>query len=45
MRAFMTSYEFYRETAHILSAKHGDELFDYIIHSMDNDGGFLRTGW
>ena len=41
----MTSYEFYREIAFILSAKNGDRLFDYIIHSMDNDGGFLRTRW
>ena len=41
----MTSYEFYRETAHILSAQHGDKLFDYIIHSMDDNWDFLRTRW
>lgn len=41
----MTRYELYREIACILSPKHSDELFDYIIHAMDDDGGFLRTRW
>lgn len=41
----MTGYELYRKIAHILSAKNSDKLFDYIIHSMDDDGGFLRTRW
>ncbi len=39
----MTIYDFYRRVAEILSPKHVDELFDYIIHSMDDDGGFLRS--
>lgn len=43
MGAVMTAYELCREISDILSEKHSDELFDYIIHSMDDDGGFLRS--
>lgn len=39
----MTTYEFYRQTAKILAQTKEDELFDYMIHSMDSNGGFLRS--
>ncbi|MCH5274867.1 MAG: hypothetical protein J1E65_03430 [Lachnospiraceae bacterium] len=39
----MTKYEFYKQIASILSPNNSEALFDYIIHSMDNDGFFLRS--
>ena len=39
----MTRYEFYKKVASILTKNNADALFEYIIHSMDDDGGFLRT--
>lgn len=39
----MTTYEFYRKTARILTSSNEDALFDYIIHSMDDNGSFLRS--
>lgn len=38
-------YDFYRKVAKILAGENVDALFDYIIHAMDDDGGFLRTRW
>lgn len=39
----MTTYELYKKIASILAKNNSEALFDYIIHSMDNDGGFLRS--
>ena len=39
----MTKYEFYKQIASILSPNNSEALFDYIIHSMDNNGFFLRS--
>lgn len=36
-------YDFYRKLARILARDNEEELFQYIIHSMDDDGGFLRS--
>lgn len=36
-------YDFYRKLARILAKDNEEELFQYIIHSMDDDGGFLRS--
>ena len=41
----MTFFEMLHKTAEILAGDNADEFFDYIIHSMDDDGGFLRTRW
>lgn len=32
-------------TAEILAGENAEKLYDYILHSMDDDGGFLRTRW
>lgn len=36
-------HDFYRKLARILARDNEEELFQYIIHSMDDDGGFLRS--
>lgn len=41
----MKFYEVLHRTAEILAGENAEKLFDYIIHSMDDDGGFLRTRW
>ena len=41
----MTFYDELRRTAEILAGNNAEALFDHIIHSMDDDGGFLRTRW
>lgn len=39
-------YEILHRTAGILTNNNNTEaLFDYFIHAMDDDGGFLRTRW
>lgn len=38
-----TMYDFYHKVASTLSKKNADAIFDYIIHSMDDNGGFLRS--
>ena len=38
-------YDFYRKVAKILAKDNSEALFDYIIHAMDDDGGFLRSRW
>ena len=38
-------YDFYRRIAKILAKDNNDALFDYIVHAMDDDGGFLRSRW
>lgn len=41
-----TLYEMLRKTAEILTNNKNTELlYDYFIHAMDDDGGFLRTRW
>ena len=39
----MTTYELYKKIAYILAPDNNRALFDYIIHAMDNYGGFLRS--
>lgn len=39
----LTTYELYKKIASILAQNNSEALFDYIIHSMDNNGGFLRS--
>ena len=39
----MTAYQLYKRIANILAPKNNRELFDYIVHSMDSCGGFLRS--
>lgn len=39
----MTRYDLYKHISTILTKKNTNELFDYIIHSMDDNGGFLRS--
>lgn len=41
----MTFLETLHRTAEILAGENAEKLYDYIIHSMDDDGGFLRTRW
>ncbi len=41
----MTFLEALRITSEILAGENAEKLFDYILHSMDDDGGFLRTRW
>ena len=37
------THEFYKKVANILAKENGEKLFQYIIHAMDDNGGFLRT--
>ncbi len=39
----MKLYELLKKTSSILAKENADELFKYIIHSMDHNGGFLRS--
>lgn len=40
----MTFFETLRRTAEILTnGRNTEALYDYILHSMDDNGGFLRT--
>jgi len=39
----LTTYDLYRKISNILAPDHNRKLFDYIIHSTENYGGFLRT--
>lgn len=41
----MTFFEALHRTAEILAGDNAQYLYDYFIHSMDDDGGFLRTRW
>lgn len=41
----MTFFEILHRTAEILAGENAEKLYDYILHSMDDDGGFLRTRW
>lgn len=42
----VTFFEMLHKTAEILTnGKQTEALYDYMIHSMDDDGGFLRTRW
>lgn len=41
----MTFLEALRITSEILAGENAEKLYDYILHSMDDDGGFLRTRW
>ena len=42
----VTFFEMLHRTAEILTNnKNTEALFDYFIHAMDDDGGFLRTRW
>lgn len=41
----MTRYEFLYRISEILAPKQTEEFFDYLLHSSDDDGGFLRTRW
>ncbi len=39
----MTFLELFHKIAEILAGENAETLYDYILHSMDDDGGFLRT--
>ena len=39
----MKTHELYKNIASILTQKNSEELFDYIVHSMDYHGSFLRS--
>ena len=41
----MTLYDLLHQVAEKLTKEHSEELYDYLLHSMDDDGGFLRTRW
>lgn len=41
----MTFLGVLHRTAEILAGENAEKLYDYILHSMDDDGGFLRTRW
>lgn len=41
----MTLYELLHKVSAKLSEEHADAIFDYFIHAMDDNGGFLRTRW
>ena len=41
----MTLHELPRQAASILSPEYQEDLFDYFLHAMDDNGGFLRTRW
>lgn len=41
----MTFLDALRITSEILAGENSEKLFDYILHSMDDDGDFLRTRW
>ena len=39
----MTRYEYLYRIAEILVPEQTEEFYDYLLHSCDDDGGFLRT--
>lgn len=39
----LTLYELLRKVSSILGKNNANELFEYFIHSMDYNGGFLRS--
>ena len=39
----MTLYELLRKISSVLAKNNADKLFEYMIHSMDYNGGFLRS--
>ena len=39
----MNRYDFYKQISEILMKENAEKFFNYIIHSMDDNGGFLRT--
>ena len=39
----LTLYELLKKVSSILAKSNADELFEYTIHSMDYNGGFLRS--
>ena len=39
----MYSHEFIKKISYILAGENADQLFHYLIHSMDQNGSFLRT--
>lgn len=39
----LTLYELLKKVSSILAKNNADELFEYTIHSMDYNGGFLRS--
>lgn len=42
----VTFFEMLHRTAEILTnGRQTETLFDYMMHAMDDDGGFLRTRW
>ena len=41
----MTLFGALHRTAEILAEENAEKLYDYILHSMDDDVGFLRTRW
>ena len=40
---FLTLYKLLKEVSSILAKDNADKLFEYTIHSMDYNGGFLRS--
>ena len=43
LKDFKKLYRKFWQIAEVLAPEHTEELFDYIIHAMDNDGIFLRS--
>ena len=39
----MTLYELLHNVSIKLSETHSEEIYEYFIHAMDDNGGFLRT--
>lgn len=39
----MTTYELYRKLSTILAPQNSDALLDFIIHTSDDNGDFIRT--
>ena len=39
----MTLYELLRKISSVLAKNNADKLFEYMVHSMDYNGGFLRS--
>ena len=41
----MKIYDFLKIVSEKYCEERAEELFDFFIHAMDDDGGFLRTRW
>lgn len=41
----MMLHELLKQVSRTLSPEYQQELYDYFLHSMDDNGGFLRTRW